>query len=114
VATVEQALQRAAEQVADRLKNKSASLNREFLSLEKQKLELEKKQAEIKATLDATSRAPQRLLNFVPVLGPDHHCPACWINHKTRSRMRSTLGTDDADFLRCNACDFEVEISFDR
>ena len=74
---------------------------REF---EAELLEIERRKIEIGAKLKAAHLAPQRALNFKPMLGSDYQCPVCWIDHDARSTLFSVPATTTDDIMRCPTC----------
>ena len=83
-------------------------------AFEAELLEIERRKIEIGAKLKAAHLAPQRALNFKPMLGPDYQCPACWIDHDARSTLFSVPATATDDIMRCPTCDADFLFPFNR
>jgi hypothetical protein len=88
-----------AEQIAKQFERDVANLQREILDLE---TELQQK----KATLHHARMASERARNFVPMLGANFYCPACWIEKEEKAALRPIPG----DIMRCNVCDREFAV----
>jgi hypothetical protein len=96
---IQESLAAQAQQIAENYAGRETNLNREILDLETQ---LQQKQA----ALHITRMAIKRAANFVPMLGANFHCPACWIEKEELATLRPIPG----DVMRCNSCagDFGV------
>lgn len=76
------------------------------MALEDQLREVAREIAEAQRGL--TRSAPERLLSYVPRIGPDFQCPRCWIEHERRSVLQAVPTNIDDDVFRCASCQLEL------
>ena len=87
------------------LANKAAAGEHAKLALiEKRLTDINDEKASLEARRDLSSTAPQRALDFQPVLGADYQCPTCWIKYERRAALRPITGPPDEDLFRCSSC----------
>jgi hypothetical protein len=56
----------------------------------------------------AKAEIGNRLINYLPRVGPDFQCPRCWIQHEKRSALLTVRTDIDDDVFRCGACHLEL------
>lgn len=105
------ALTHDARDIAERLK-----ASRPALEVEKQQVEadigtLKARLTDIEVKREAISVSPQRLADYVAIVGADLQCPCCWIYKKHGIRMEGKVGRREADDIAvCIACGHETTI----
>jgi len=90
----------AAGEIADGLKNRKASLERDLAALDARAAELERQ-------LSVVGNVDNRFASYEPKVGNELQCPKCWMKHGQRGTITPTPGTNKEDHFRCNRCDTE-------
>ena len=91
-------LKQMAVQIANELEGRNLALKRELI-------ELESKYAEKKAEIEAIGFPHERARDFIPSLGGDYLCPACWVHSQRQSRLRPVDNPDSQDdIFTCREC----------
>jgi len=90
-------LRQIAIQIANDLEGRNLHLHKE---IEDAALKI----AELKLTLEASSLARQRSLDFSPTLGSDFQCPGCWVRSGTKSMLIPRDSPDENDLFVCKTC----------
>jgi hypothetical protein len=95
---------RIATELMSRAEHRSLAIRDELEDLERRKAAL----AAEREQCDAMAR---RLATFQVRSGTVYHCPRCWVEEESQSRMVLKSGGGWGDFLVCELCALEVNLA---
>jgi predicted RNA-binding Zn-ribbon protein involved in translation (DUF1610 family) len=100
--SVEEAISKAADQIAHTARTK-------LLHLEEQCHEAEDHLAHLKSERIKASAAPYRRASFQAKIGNDYQCPQCWIIEENRRSVLSPRSSETSDdIFVCRHCGYQI------
>ena len=100
---LQDALERAARELAAQAQQRVSDLEREAL-------ELKKRQAQNEAECDAARGAANRALKPPIKVGVVPACPSCWVTSGRQSPMHTVPSVGRSDIYECSVCGFDLEV----
>ena len=81
------------------------------LELKRELLQVQLREKELQTTIHAASAASERSRNFVPLLGSDYQCPACWVDRERKSGLSPVDSPENNDIFVCRTCGLEFSFT---